>query len=200
MKNSEGLGDQRLGAVRGEPCARRTGSRSPSWNLTNRRCPETGCIDPSPCRTATRFQGGKYAIKSVLICNTAKRKEARKQCGLQSRTQQWTYRSLSERNIVVAEIVRRRLRRALCLLRARGAALGTFAAAIAAVATTATALSRAATEHLHLVGNDVGEELLDTVLAGELVVADRTFDVDLASLLEVFTGDLAELAEQLDPM
>src|SRR5690606_31863465 len=57
-----------------------------------------------------------------------------------------------------------------------------------------------AAEHLHLVGDDVGEVFLDAVLPGELVVADRTFDVDLPALLQVLAGDLAELAEQLDPV
>src|SRR5690606_1104761 len=71
---------------------------------------------------------------------------------------------------------------------------------LAATATTATAFAATTSEHLHLVGDDIGEVLLDTVLAGELVVADRTLDIDLSALLQVLAGDLAKLAEQLDPM
>src|SRR5690606_36853731 len=107
----------------------------------------------------------------------------------------------SERNIVVREVAsevvrlgRRRFlaRRVLAGSRARG----TFAASA-----TATALAgAAATEHLHLIGDDVGEVFFHAVLAGVLVVADRAFDLDLATLAQVLAGDLAELAEQLHPV
>src|SRR5690606_29068289 len=58
----------------------------------------------------------------------------------------------------------------------------------------------AATEHLHLVGDDLGDVALLAILAGELVVADRAFDVALRTLAQVLAGDLAELAEELHPV
>src|SRR5690606_6137870 len=65
-----------------------------------------------------------------------------------------------------------------------------------ATTTAATATFAAAAEHLHLVGDDLGEVLLHPVLAGVLVVADLAFHVDLRALAQVFAGDLAELAEE----
>src|SRR5690606_7587438 len=70
--------------------------------------------------------------------------------------------------------------------------------ALAAGAGGPVAALAAAAEHLHLVGDDLGDVALLAVLAGELVVADRALDVDLAALAQVLAGDLAELAEQLD--
>src|SRR5690606_5095538 len=104
----------------------------------------------------------------------------------------------SERDVVVGEVLAEiglRRRRGLAPL-GRGAAL---LRAILALAALAAALASTA-EHLHLVGDDVGEVLLDPVLAGELVVADRAFDVDLAALAQVLAGDLAQLPEQLHPV
>src|SRR5690606_9920551 len=109
----------------------------------------------------------------------------------------------SERDVVVREglVVARRRRRPLVTATA---AATRFAAAGAGRAIAATGAHRpvpalaATAEHLHLVGDDLGDVALLAVLAGELVVADRAFDVDLAALAQVLAGDLAELAEQLD--
>src|SRR5690606_5423567 len=79
----------------------------------------------------------------------------------------------------------------------------TFATAAAlVVAATAAALATLATaaEHLHLVGDDVCAVALDAVLAGVLVGAQRPFDVDLAPLLQVFTGDFRQAPEELHPV
>jgi hypothetical protein len=77
---------------------------------------------------------------------------------------------------------------------ARGvAAFRAFAAGAAAFAGAGLAA-----KHLHLVGDDVGAEALDAFLVGVLVGAQRPFDVDLAALAQVFTGDFGQLAEELD--
>src|SRR5690606_14336947 len=93
-----------------------------------------------------------------------------------------------ERDVVVAEAVveaafcRRlgRLRRGVALLATAavlaarcGAALRTLTAAFA---------TAAATQHLHLVGDDVGAVALLAVLPGVLVVADLAFDIHLRAL------------------
>src|SRR5690606_33109299 len=75
----------------------------------------------------------------------------------------------------------------------RRAALRALAEALATTAATAA-------EHLHLVGDDLGDVALLPVLAGELVVADAALDVALRALAQVLAGDLAELAEQLHPV
>src|SRR5690606_11348962 len=81
-------------------------------------------------------------------------------------------RNRSERNVVVGEVFAE-----VGLGRRRGlAALGrraTLLRALLALAPLAAAFAAATAKHLHLVGDDVGEVLLDAVLAGELVVADR---------------------------
>src|SRR5690606_16784902 len=118
-------------------------------------------------------------------------------------------RAGSERDVVVGEAVvevaRRRGGRgrrrgaalaATVLAARRGAALRPVAAGIATLAATAAT----ATEHLHLVGDDLGDVALLAVLAGELVVADRAFHVALRALAQVLAGDLAELAEELHPV
>src|SRR3546814_13211484 len=56
-----------------------------------------------------------------------------------------------------------------------------------------------ATEHLHLVGDDLGEVLLHPVLAGVLFVADLAFHVDLRSLSQLLAGYLSDLAAQAHP-
>src|SRR5690606_10312743 len=107
----------------------------------------------------------------------------------------------SERDVVVREglVVARRRRRPLVTATA---AATRFAAAGAGRAIAATGAHRpvpalaATAEHLHLVGDDLGDVALLAVLAGELVVADRAFDVDLAALAQVLGRDLAELAEE----
>src|SRR5690606_28637800 len=102
---------------------------------------------------------------------------------------------------VVRELLgRRALRRlaALLLLPLRPATAAT-AALVAATATAAPTFTAAA-EHLHLVGDDLGEVLLHPVLAGVLVVADLAFDVHLRALAQVLAGDLAELAEEGHPV
>src|SRR5690606_28711736 len=110
----------------------------------------------------------------------------------------------SERDVVVGKAVveaargrgRGSRRRGAALATAvfaarRGAALRTVAAAV--VTTLAAATATAATEHLHLVGDDLGDVALLAILAGELVVADRAFDVALRTLAQVLAGDFAEL-------
>src|SRR5690348_15122806 len=108
----------------------------------------------------------------------------------------------SERDVVVFERVRGFLSRT----RGRGrrsawSTAGTFAAiaAVSPALASATAAATAGTaKHLHLVGDDVGRVAFDAVLVGVFVGAQRTFDVDLPALLEIFAGDFAELAEQHD--
>src|SRR5690606_12158695 len=100
----------------------------------------------------------------------------------------------SERDIVIRKPVIHRRRRRLALRRLP-LRRGLLARARHAFA-TATATFATATEHLHLVGHDLGEELLDPVLAGVLVVADLAFHVDLRALAQVLAGDLAKLAEE----
>src|SRR5690606_29748572 len=78
-------------------------------------------------------------------------------------------------------------------------ALRTFATARLAAAATGTAAFATAAEHLHLVGHDVGGVVLDAFLLVGAVL-DPALDVDLATLAQVFARDLAELAEQLDPV
>src|SRR5690606_39274641 len=105
-------------------------------------------------------------------------------------------------DVVVAEAVveaafcRRlgRLRRGVALLATAavlaarcGAALRTLTAAFA---------TAAATQHLHLVGDDVGAVALLAVLPGVLVVADLAFDIHLRALAQVLGDDLAQLAEE----
>src|SRR5690606_12391546 len=100
----------------------------------------------------------------------------------------------SERDVVIREpVVRRRRRLALRRLPLRR---GLLARARHALAATATATFAPAAEHLHLAGDDLGEELLDPVLAGVLVVSDFAFHVDLRALAQVLAGELAELAEE----
>src|SRR5690606_9076502 len=118
-----------------------------------------------------------------------------------------------ERDVVVGEAVveaaasRRSCRRrgrgvallatAILAARRRRAALRALAALVAALAATAAGT---AAEHLHLVGDDLGDVAVLSVLAGELVVADRAFDIALRTLAQVLTGDLAELSEELHPV
>src|SRR5690606_23206957 len=104
-----------------------------------------------------------------------------------------------ERYVVVGEVVaevglgrRGRLAPLRFLPRRALAALATEAAAATALAAPA--------EHLHLVGDDLGEELLDAVLAGVLVVADLALDIDLRTLAQVLAGDLGQLAEEGHPV
>src|SRR5690606_23585330 len=63
---------------------------------------------------------------------------------------------------------------------------GVAPAALVVTTAAATAGARptlaATAQHLHLAGDDVGGVALDAVLAGVLVGAQRTFDVDLAAL------------------
>src|SRR3546814_9854286 len=111
----------------------------------------------------------------------------------------------SDLNVVIRKVVRRRRRRlALGRLRLplrRGILARTRRALTAATtATTAATAFTTATEHLHLVGDDLGEVLLHPVLDGVLVVADLAFHVDLRALEQVIAGDLAELAEAGHPV
>src|SRR3546814_20936676 len=111
----------------------------------------------------------------------------------------------SDLNVVIRKVVRRRRRRlALGRLRLplrRGILARTRRALTAATtATTAATAFTTATEHLHLVGDDLGVVLLHPVLAGVLVVADLDFNVDLPALAPVLAGDLAELAEEGPPV
>src|SRR4249919_18821 len=111
----------------------------------------------------------------------------------------------SERNVVIREIRTKIIRLGRRRLAARRATLRLRRTRLAGFATsTELTLRRAAfgtaTEHLHLVGNDVGGVLLDAILAGVLVVADRPFHVDLAALAKILGGDLAELAEEGHPV
>src|SRR5579862_986221 len=102
----------------------------------------------------------------------------------------------SERNVVfhIVELAGRLLGRAAgfrrCAALRRMIAVG-FAAGLA------RAGSR--TEHLHAIGADFGAV---AVLAGLLVLvlarAQLPLDVDLRALLQVFAGDLGELAEEAD--
>src|SRR6056297_3958696 len=50
-------------------------------------------------------------------------------------------------------------------------------------------------EHLHFIGDDFSGIAILTVLALPLARLQPAFDVDLAALLEVFAGDLAEPIE-----
>src|SRR5690606_32691520 len=98
----------------------------------------------------------------------------------------------SERDVVVAEVGVEVGGAGRLLLPARGLAtlLLPLRTVLAAKATAAGAAATAATlaataEHLHLVGDDLGEELLHSVLVGVLVVADLALDVDLRTLAQV---------------
>src|SRR5690606_38796591 len=90
----------------------------------------------------------------------------------------------SEWDVVVGEVIGR-----LCLpcrflaLRSRAAILLGARLALAA-------------EHLHFVGDDVGELLLHPVVARMLAVADPALDVDLRTLAQVLGRDLAQLPEE----
>src|SRR5690606_37884142 len=117
---------------------------------------------------------------------------------------------VSERDIVIGKVIHRWCR----LLRCRSRTLRPLAIAAALVlAAVAALLARSglplralaaeiaattafttATEHLHLVGDDVGGVLFHTVLSGVFVVAQLTFDIDLRTLAQILAGDLAELA------
>src|SRR5262245_19715710 len=56
-----------------------------------------------------------------------------------------------------------------------------------------------ASEHHHLLGDDLGAVTLLTLLVLPLPGADLAFDVDLLALLQVLAADLGELAPGHDP-
>src|SRR3546814_7954422 len=85
------------------------------------------------------------------------------------------------------KVVRRRRRR-LALGRLRLPLRRGILARTRRALTAATAFTTA-TEHLHLVGDDLGEVLLHPVLAGVLVVADLAFHVDLRALAQVLRSE-----------
>src|SRR5258708_26407901 len=49
-------------------------------------------------------------------------------------------------------------------------------------------------EHLHLVGNNIYCQALDTVFVGEFALRQATLDVDLRALVQVSIAGLGELA------
>src|SRR5690606_22079838 len=73
----------------------------------------------------------------------------------------------------------------------------TVAAAIRTRALPAAAVA-ATTEHLHLVGDDVGGVALDAFLVGVLVGLKSPLDVHLAALAQVLARNLGQPAEELD--
>src|SRR5690606_10853167 len=84
------------------------------------------------------------------------------------------------------------------LLPVTAAAVATSAAAALEAAPAGRSATRAAAfpaaaEHLHVIGDDVGEIALLAIIAGQFAVGDASFDVDLRALLQVFAGDLPEL-------
>src|SRR5690606_6574235 len=93
---------------------------------------------------------------------------------------------------------RRLERRGLILPVLRRALRGRRATGSTLLSTIAALTLAASAEQLHLLGDDVGVVPLLPVLAGDLLVADRAFDVDLATFADVLAGDLTQLAEQLD--
>src|SRR5688500_14554691 len=103
----------------------------------------------------------------------------------------------SERNVVVREVVRERLRLGGRSALALGLATLRRRWPLGPVATAGITLATA--EHLHFVADDVGRVVLDTVLFVRPVF-EAAFDVHLPALAQVFARDLAELAEQLDPV
>src|SRR6185312_2049039 len=107
----------------------------------------------------------------------------------------------SKRYVVVLEaaiVLRRRCRRAGSGWRTRRPPLLLTRAVIAALATSAAfALT---TQHLHLVGDDIGGVALDAILVGVLVGPQRTFDIHLPALLQVLASDFREAAEEFDPV
>src|SRR5204862_2117862 len=79
-----------------------------------------------------------------------------------------------------------------------------FAAAIVGAATFVTAAAAfaafAATEHLHLFGDDLGGVVFLAFLVGPLARLQAPFDIDRASLFQVLAGDLGEPVEERDPV
>ena len=57
---------------------------------------------------------------------------------------------------------------------------------------------RLAAEHLHFVGANLSAVLLLAVLVGPFPRAQRTLDIDLTALAQILTGDLGQLAVEVD--
>src|SRR5699024_10463467 len=87
-----------------------------------------------------------------------------------------------ERNIVLFETG---IGRPLWRLWRRRAWAGSALRSRSAAVTAAANFAAGATQHLHVVGDDVGRVALDAVLAGVLVGADGTLDVHLTALAPV---------------
>src|SRR5262249_9927 len=96
-----------------------------------------------------------------------------------------------ERNIVVhvVELARGLLRR-LALAR------GDRRLVVVAAARARVAHPRAAAEHLHALGDDLGGVALLAFLVLPLARAQRSLDVDLRALLEVLARDLRQTIEE----
>src|SRR5262249_59401594 len=96
-----------------------------------------------------------------------------------------------ERNIVVhvVELARGLLRR-LALAR------GDRRLFVVAAARARVAHSRAAAEHLHALGDDLGRVALLAFLVLPLARAQRPLDIDLRAFLQVLAGDLREAVEE----
>ena len=78
----------------------------------------------------------------------------------------------------------------------RGAARGTVVAA--SLVTGGLAHAFAATEHLHLVGDDVGRVFLNAIFVGVLAGFQAAFHIDGAALFEVLAGDFSQFAKEGD--
>ncbi|SPC24835.1 hypothetical protein CT19431_P70082 [Cupriavidus taiwanensis] len=114
---------------------------------------------------------------------------------------------LSERNLIIIHIfeaMRRRLLRAATLaasattiaaLTAAGLAAFLRLAAIAIVAVIVRR-SAAATQHLHLIGNDLGAVLVLARLILPLAGANASLNINGGALLQVLPCDLSQLAEE----
>src|SRR5664279_2148846 len=112
-----------------------------------------------------------------------------------------------KRNVIVhvveagRRLRRRPVRRCGSRARRRRRALVARAAAIAAVFAArgrTGAQAFAATEHLHVAGDDLGRVLLDAILVLPLAGFQAPFDVDRAALLQIFAGDLGKLVVEDD--
>src|ERR1700691_620521 len=108
-----------------------------------------------------------------------------------------------ERNIVVEILFaarRSRRRRLIVLVPSWGTAAGAAlsAAARAASATTSPTTAGTTTEHLHIVGDDLGGEAIIPLLVLPFSGPQLAFDEHLRALAQVFGGDLPQTTEQGD--
>ena len=110
-----------------------------------------------------------------------------------------------ERNVVIH--IREVRRRLWCLtwrrrghLRAWGRGLALRRGFIAAAVVHAAAITHAltATQHLHLLGDDVSRVFLYAILVGVLAGLQAAFNVDRRALFQVLADDFGQAAEERD--